>query len=87
MEEVGSALFICVNSTVAIVSRMVSHLFAALQSQGPSAEGRAHAAAAEREGRRRSGRARRVRLGKRSSCRRQGTGPTTSCHCDVMLPG
>lgn len=86
MEEVSWALFICVNSTVVTVSRMVSYLFAALQSQGPSAESGAHAPAAEPEGRRRPGRARRVRVGKRSSCRRQRTGPTAS-NCDLMVPG
>lgn len=87
MEEVSWPLFICVNLTVVIVSRMVSYPFAALQSQGPSAESRAHAPAAEPEGRRRSERARRVHVGKRSSCGRQRAGPTASWNCDVMVPG
>lgn len=87
MEEVGSALFICVNSTVAIVSRVVSYLFAALQGQGPPAESRPHAPAAEREGRRRSEGARRVRVGQRSSCGRPRAGPTASWNWEVMVPG
>lgn len=66
---------------------MVSYPLAALQSQGPSAEGGAHAPAAEREGGRRSERARRVRVGKRSSCGRQRAGPTESWNCDLMVPG
>lgn len=87
MEEVGSALLICVNSPAAVVSRVFSYVLAALQSQGPSAERAPHAPAAEREGRRRSEGARRVHAGKRPSCGRQTAGPTASWHREVMAPG
>lgn len=66
MEEVGSACFICVNSTGDCEGFFC--LSAALHSQGPSEEQCPHAAAAEREGGRRSERAGPVRVVNGSSC-------------------
>lgn len=68
MEEVRSARFLCVASAEQHASSVIFIFLAAPRSQGPSAENRPPAPAAEPEGGRRAERARRVHVGEGSGC-------------------